>query len=360
MLNKVIILSDGIRGHYHQSLGIANWLSRLSNAEVVTINVPKFAGFKRFLYFKIFARLLKLKLKSFAAKWLELVNFNYEAVDADANTLFISAGSSAAPFCLALAKVFNAKSCVVMTPSVLGVKCFDFAIVPEHDNKNLNLNNKILLTLGAPNHIYKPDLKAQAAEFFKDVKFSSPKIIAVLVGGSDANYDVNINWAERIFDSLIKIAEACGAELLITTSRRTGKEVDDKIEAIINKKKFVKYFLAASREPDVNPVPAMLGIANYVIATEDSISMCSEAVTAGFKVGLLRTDKKRGLLAKLKNLLGYGTARFDKLFNKFINRGRIIDLGAGNFEDFIKGDAQLNEDDFNEAKRAAEFILKNL
>ena len=355
MLNKVIILSDGIRGHYHQSLGIANWLSRLSNAEVVTLNVPKFAGLKKFLYFKIFARLLKLKLKSFAAKWLELVKFNYKAVKADDNTLFISAGSSAAPFCLALAKVYNAKSCVVMTPSVLGVKPFDFAIVPEHDNKNLN--NKILLTLGAPNHIYKPDLKAQAAEFFKDLKFNSHKIIAVLIGGSDANYDVNINWAERIFESLIKAAEACGAELLITTSRRTGKLVDDKIEAIVNNN--VKYFLAASREPDVNPVPAMLGIANYVIATEDSISMCSEAVTAGFKVGLLRTDKKRGVLAWLKNLLGYGTARFDKLFNKFIDRGMIIDLGTGNFEDFIKGDAQLNEDDFNEAKRAAEFIRGN-
>ncbi|MBQ3627224.1 MAG: mitochondrial fission ELM1 family protein [Synergistaceae bacterium] len=350
MLNKIIILTDGIRGHYHQSLGIANWLKRLSNAEVETVSVPKFKGVKRFLYLKIFARFIKFN----ALKWLELVNFSYKDLKAD---LFISAGSSAAPFCLALAKVYNAKCAVVMTPSVLGVKPFDFAIIPEHDNKNLNLNNA-LITLGAPNHIYKPELKAQAEKFFKDLK--SLKIIAVLIGGSDANYDVNINWAERVINKLLNAAEACNAELLITTSRRTGKQVDDKINAIINRKNFVKYFLPASKYPDVNPVPAMLGLATHVIATEDSVSMTSEAVTAGFKVGLLRTDKQGGLLAKIKNLLGYGTSRFDKLFDKFIERGMVIDLGQGDFEKFIKPDAQVNNENFNEAERAAECILKNL
>ena len=351
-MNKIIILTDGIRGHYHQSLGIANWLKRLSNAEVETVSVPKFKGVKRFLYLKIFARFIKFN----ALKWLELVNFSYKDLKAD---LFISAGSSAAPFCLALAKVYNAKSCVVMTPSVLGIKPFDFAIIPEHDNKNLNLNNALIIkTLGAPNHIYKPELKAQAEKFFKDLK--SLKIIAVLIGGSDANYNVNEAWAERVINKLLNAAEACNAELLITTSRRTGKQVDDKINAIINRKNFVKYFLPASKYPDVNPVPAMLGLATHVIATEDSVSMTSEAVTAGFKVGLLRTDKQGGLLAKIKNLLGYGTSRFDKLFDKFIERGMVIDLGQGDFEKFIKPDAQVNNENFNEAERAAECILKNL
>ena len=351
-MNKIIILTDGIRGHYHQSLGIANWLKRLSNAEVETVSVPKFKGVKRFLYLKIFARFIKFN----ALKWLELVNFSYKDLKAD---LFISAGSSAAPFCLALAKVYNAKSCVVMTPSVLGIKPFDFAIIPEHDNKNLNLNNALIIkTLGAPNHIYKPELKAQAEKFFKDLK--SLKIIAVLIGGSDANYNVNEAWAERVINKLLNAAEACNAELLITTSRRTGKQVDDKINAIINGKNFVKYFLPASKYPDVNPVPAMLGLATHVIATEDSVSMTSEAVTAGFKVGLLRTDKQGGLLAKIKNLLGYGTSRFDKLFDKFIERGMVIDLGQGDFEKFIKPDAQVNNENFNEAERAAECILKNL
>ncbi|MBQ6909278.1 MAG: mitochondrial fission ELM1 family protein [Synergistaceae bacterium] len=352
MLNKIIILTDGIRGHYHQSLGIANWLKRLSNAEVETVSVPKFKGVKRFLYLKIFARFIKFN----ALKWLELVNFSYKDLKAD---LFISAGSSAAPFCLALAKIYNAKSCVVMTPSVLGVKPFDFAIIPEHDNKNLNLNNALIIkTLGAPNHIYKPELKAQAEKFFKDLK--SLKIIAVLIGGSDANYDVNINWAERVINKLLNAAEACNAELLITTSRRTGRQVDDKIESIIHNNKHVQYFLPASKYPDVNPVPAMLGLATHVIATEDSVSMTSEAVTAGFKVGLLRTDKQGGLLAKIKNLLGYGTSRFDKLFDKFIERGMVIDLGQGDFENFVKADSQVNNESFNEAERAARFILDNL
>ncbi|MBQ4418225.1 MAG: mitochondrial fission ELM1 family protein, partial [Synergistaceae bacterium] len=175
-----------------------------------------------------------------------------------------------------------------------------------------------------------------------------------------ANYDVNINWAERVINKLLNAAEACNAELLITTSRRTGKQVDDKIESIIHNNKHVQYFLPASKYPDVNPVPAMLGLATHVIATEDSVSMTSEAVTAGFKVGLLRTDKQGGLLAKIKNLLGYGTSRFDKLFDKFIERGMVIDLGQGDFENFVKADSQVNNESFNEAERAARFILDNL
>lgn len=387
-LNKIIILSDGIRGHFHQSLGVAKWIERIEGvgrkpamrAEIKIIEVPKFSGLKKFLCLKLLARFLKLKNKKFALIWLKLANFNLdkkldEKDFLNKKILFISAGSSAAPFCLALASLYDAKSAVIMTPSVLGIKNFDFAIIPEHDRPKINLINlkNYLTTLGAPNHIYKPELKIQAENFFKNIKNikdkKDKKIIALLIGGSDANYDVNLNWAENVFLNLLKAAEEQNAVLLITTSRRTGKSVDDKIANILNNNKCVKYFLAASREPEKNPVPAMLGAATHVIATEDSVSMVSEAATAGFRVGLLRTDKKRGLLTKIKNFTGGGTARFDKLFDNMINKDIICDLGVKTcfdapdfkiFSDFLAPEEQKTKFEFNEAERAARWILERL
>ena len=57
---NIIILSDDIRGHFHQSLGVAKWLERLADAHIENIiSVPKFKGFKKFLTLKISARALK-------------------------------------------------------------------------------------------------------------------------------------------------------------------------------------------------------------------------------------------------------------------------------------------------------------
>jgi hypothetical protein len=84
--------------------------------------------------------------------------------------------------------------------------------------------------------------------------------------------------------------------------------------------------LLASKDP-WNPVPGMLGAAQRVFCTEDSVSMVSEAVTAGHRVVLLRVERRKSLVAflnGLRNLLaraGWGVslagpARFDALFRR--------------------------------------------
>ena len=56
----VVVVSDGIRGHYHQSGGIAEWISRLSSTTFDdTITIPKFKGLKKLMALKVSARKLK-------------------------------------------------------------------------------------------------------------------------------------------------------------------------------------------------------------------------------------------------------------------------------------------------------------
>ena len=349
--DHIILMSDGIRGHYHQSLGIAQWLEKMGGGQLEDpVNVPHFTGLERVMKLKLFVRGLAVHGEAYAKEWLKGAGMSIK--DVKPRTLFISAGSSAAPFCLACAKATGNKSAVVMTPSVLGTKPFDFAIIPEHDKHDPKDRN-ILTTLGAPNHIDVDQLGKIGDNFFKGRDFSGKKVVAVLVGGSDANYKPSPSWAE---DALGALRYVDGVKLLITTSRRTGKALDDKIEDMFTGNPALGYMLILAKKPKVNALTAMFGKATHLLVTEDSVSMVSEAVTAGFRVGLLRVPKTSA--EPLKKFFGGGTKRFDDMFEKMRHRKLIVDLGREpDFRKFLAEPEQKHNQDFNEAKRAAEWIL---
>ena len=348
----VVVVSDGIRGHYHQAGGIAEWIERLSGAKFEdTINIPKFSGLKKFMALKVSARKLRTGGSKTAREWLNNLGISFHA---DPDTLFISAGSSAAPFCLAMARATGNKCAVVMTPSMLGTKPFDYAIIPEHDPHD-PLDPKVFVTLGAPNHIYAPELKRVSETFFAGKNFMSEKILALLIGGIDANYDPNADWARKVLSYLAYVKDTT---ILITTSRRTSQALDDAIIKMFEGKPYVGYMAIMSRRPDINSLTAMLGAATHVLATEDSVSMVSEAVTAGFKVGLMRVPR---ITNPVKSMLGYGGKRFDELFAKMSSQGLIEDLGNDpDFVKFLEPYEQKHYKDFNEAKRAAQWIIESI
>ena len=356
---RVVLLSEGTRGHRHQSLGIARWLERLCGADICEIEVPILSGLKRFLLLKMQARHLGYASPEEAEEWLRKAGFPIEAhrdvLSGETGKLFLATGNSASPFSLALARILNGYSAVIMTPDVVGTRPFDFAIVPEHDHPAPSDN--ILTTLGAPNHIYGPELQAAAEGFFAPLMPFPGKVIALLLGGGDANYELTPSWVRSVLPLLREAAEKQGAALLVTTSPRTGGEVDDAVEAVLTESPATRYLLLASRSRE-NPVPAMLGAATHVLVTEDSVSMVSEAATAGFRVGLLRVGRKQSTVTKSRNLLGAGTVRFDALFEEMSARGLVEDLGtAPDFDAFLAPEARRTDVPFNEAKRAAEWIL---
>ena len=347
----VVVVSDGIRGHYHQSGGIAEWIARLSSAKFEdTITIQKFSGLKKLLALKLSARKLKSGSPKAARQWLNDLGIHFHA---DPDTLFISAGSSSAPFCLAMARATGNKCAVVMTPSMLGTKPFDYAVIPEHDRHDPS-DPKVFTTLGAPNHIYIPDIKKVGETFFAGKNFGGEKILALLIGGIDANYDPNADWARKVLSYLAYVKDVT---ILITTSRRTSEATDKAILGMFENNPSVGYMAIMSKRPEINSLTAMLGTATHVIATEDSVSMVSEAVTAGFKVGLMRVPR---ITNPIKSMLGYGAKRFDELFAKMSDKGLIVDLGNDpNFIEFLEPYEQKHYKDFNEAKRAAQWILES-
>lgn len=201
---RVVLLVDNTRGHFHQSQGIARWLERLCGAKIHEIKVPILTGLRRFRVLKMQGRQLGSASPEEAKEWLRKAGFSIEAhadvLSGGTGILFMATGNSASTFCLALGKALNGRSAVVMTPDVVGTEPFDFAIVPEHDRPAPADN--ILTTLGAPNHIYFPELQATAESFFDSMKPFPGKVIALLLGGSDANYELTPSWVRSVLPSL--------------------------------------------------------------------------------------------------------------------------------------------------------------
>lgn len=360
---------------------MAGWISRFTGADILEMDAPPLHGWQRFRLLKLKALFLPGSDRERAAGWLreagaedilktareKLAEKNASSGDA----LFLSAGSGAAPFTMALARALGQKCCTIMTPSVPSAAHFDFAVIPGHDHPGKAGN--IMVTLGAPNAVFPDELERRGwelAEKYPPASRTSEKW-ALLLGGDDENYRISREWILTALPAVFRAASAAGAELYITTSRRTSPDAEDELADLVNNSQAVRMLLLASKDP-FNPVPGMLGLCSRVFVTEDSVSMVSEAVTAGRAVFLLRTGRKNRLKAGLQRAIAllaaarllpkrflWGIPRFDAVFAAMKRDGFLYEIGYDTAEDYVKRTQTPLCDGprLNEAKRAAEWIV---
>ena len=383
-LSLVVILTEGIKGHLNQARGIARWLSVLSGAEVVELQVPRLSGIRKPFQLKIKARFVGKYTSDKCRKWLEdsggaglirefsdLLARNRYRPD---NCLILSAGNTPAPYNLALGRMFNARTAVLMSPTATGITPFDFAVVPEHDFPRRGKN--VITTLGAPNAVFPCELDERGEELSAEFPKLGSEAWGILIGGDDANYSIDSEWVRTNIGALVDIAAGKKVSLYITTSRRTNTEAENTLCGITEGRKYVRMNLIASKDSR-NPVPGILGLCDRIFCTEDSVSMISEAVTSGKEVFLLYVGKKKGLKTSLgriarfmvkKGLLPaaflWGPGRFDQMLHRFIEMGFLKEMPPeiGEWGDFLSGEpcSGGRKTGFNEARRSAEWILEEV
>jgi mitochondrial fission protein ELM1 len=362
----VVILSDGIRGHLFQSRGIAGWLAQETGTIVEELEVPKVSGFRKLCLLKLKGRHLPSMDKKSLEDWLAKTGATQLMEQCQTlltrhraephEVLFISAGSGTAAFNLALSSYLAAKSCALMTPSFIGSNPFDFAIVPLHDRPK-DIQN-VLPTLGAPNSIFPEKLKQAAEELATLYPQESQDRWALLIGGDDGNYRISGRWVEENVKPIVSASAAKGADLYITTSRRTAQDAEDALVHMAANQPHVKMLLLASQNP-LNPVPGMMGLCNRVFCTEDSVSMVSEAITAGHRVILMGVEHRKGIKGILQQVASplylWGIPRFNTLFDAFKKKGCLVEYSPQFLE---SGEGLKGIKDFNEARRAALWIIE--
>jgi mitochondrial fission protein ELM1 len=220
--------------------------------------------------------------------------------------LVIAAGRRTAPVARQIKYLSGGVTQLVqmMWPGVDGVNDFDLICVPNHDNIPDAVN--ILKTTGAASAITAPQIAKIGKEYeVQYAQYPSPKF-ALFCGGSTKNRNFTDEMAVDLGRNASDLANVTGGSLLVTTSRRTGDQAQVLIDNIATSAKIHQW----DDEGD-NPYRAFLGVADAIIVTGDSMSMCSEACSTGKPVYIhappdLITNKHNRLH---QELYGLGCAR---------------------------------------------------
>lgn len=150
---------------------------------------------------------------------------------------------------------------------------FDLVIAPRHDAVE---GKNVVATLGAL-HRVTPHRLSDAAAAFADRYASLPRpLVAVLIGGTNKQYRMTAKSADRLAALLADAAANHGVGLAITASRRTGAANLQHI-----KQRLTGLPCDIWDETGDNPYFGMLGLADAIVVTSDSVNMVSEACATG-------------------------------------------------------------------------------
>lgn len=256
------VLVDSRTGNNNQSLALARLLELDYKSKQLIYN---FLG--------IFPNWLKLGL-------LTLTNKS-ELLSDPLPDIVIAAGRRCAAIAAALKQSKPSLRIIQLMQPGMSYEPFDVIILPKHDDKpRAQYLPRTIFVSGAISY-YPPAEQAGDKKYWLK-KFSdlpAPRI-GVLVGGVAKGCSFTVKHATEMMDQLIEVALSKQASLMISTSRRTPKDVLEYIKERLTKFSG-RYFLNDISAQIENPFRGILTVADYLVVTGDSVSMCSEAAEMG-------------------------------------------------------------------------------
>lgn len=290
-------LTDGKPGHMQQTLGLVRALAALTPCEIIDMDLAaQPVGVRDFLLGRFMPGVAKKRPQ-----------------------LIVGAGHATHFGVLAARKAVGGKAVALMKPS-LPTFMFDFVIAPEHDG--LKESERVINTLGVLNPM-------QAGE-------KKPGSLLFLIGGPSKHVQWDNTAILQQLETVIASLKP-GSAWRITDSRRTPESLG----AVLLQKYGERFQSFAQCPPGW--LAEKLAVTETVWASEDSVSMVYEALTAGCRVGLLRlpeADRNSRVMRGVETLLADGRVT---AFSDWARTGEL--RVAGNF---------------NEAARVALMLLQKV
>ncbi|MFA7255264.1 MAG: ELM1/GtrOC1 family putative glycosyltransferase [Candidatus Omnitrophota bacterium] len=290
---KIVILSDGKAGHFKQSEVVAEMLSDFKEFhgrpglkfETERIHVEYRSAFHRTALFCL-AFLMKPWIQG-RLRWLApfFTPETQKAIEEANADYIIAAGSGLAPLQKLLAQETGAKTIVIMNPPFpYSMTHYDLAIVPAHDGGQVPKRalRCVVMPSGYKTLDRGADVKQLQAKLGEGV---SPKI-AVFLGGATRGYDLTVSDMEKLCSVLKRMSSRAG-DYMITTSRRTSAPVERFLKSTLTQHPACRFLVIANEENPPYAAGGMMGLADLLIVTEDSLAMISEAVGTGKRVIVL-------------------------------------------------------------------------
>jgi mitochondrial fission protein ELM1 len=283
-------VSDGRAGIENQALGLAEALGRRSPVRITTKRVQLRTPW-RWLP------------PGFVPAPRQALTIGADAIVPPWPDIFIGCGRASTPFALGVRDWSRGKSFVVQLQDPrVNPREFDVVVPPIHDG----LEGQNIMSIVGACHRVTPEKIADAAATYPTAleDLPSPRF-AVLIGGKSKRQNISAKRARAIADSLTTVQRETGGTLMVTLSRRTSEA------ARLQFRTWLAPHCAIFYEDDgVNPYFAMLGAADHIFVTEDSVNMATEAAATAKPIHILTVDGSPGKLERFhQSLARRGCAR---------------------------------------------------
>lgn len=291
---EIWVVTDGRAGNENPALGLADAVAARAKGATVVVKRIALKRWSALLPARLWA---DLGARANGWPFTGLVDRGRELAPPYPD-LVIGAGRRSAPIVAALRKLGGGMiRAVQLLDPQMPAKAFDLVAAPAHDRLS---GKNVIKTVGSLHRIG-PQALASADPRLDAL---ARPLFAVLVGGASASAGFAERDGERLLDSLARLA-ASGAGLAVTASRRTPdafrRRLGQEIDALGG------WFW---RGDGANPYFAMLGRADAIIVTADSVNMASEACAAGKPVYVASLDRLAPKLQRFhRRLLEAGAAR---------------------------------------------------
>ncbi len=203
--------------------------------------------------------------------------------------LLICCGRRSSSLSLAIRRQSRGKTFTVQIQDPqISPRHFDMVVPMQHDGLNGDNVYPVLTAL----HRVTPQRLQQAREHFASKLLGiepQQTRIAVLIGGNSRRHRLDENTCRKLAQQLLSLHHNMGAQLLVTASRRTGTANIALLKGIFAQAN--AYFWSGEGE---NPYLGILALADYILVTEDSVSMVSEACATGKPVYTIAMQGKGG------------------------------------------------------------------
>jgi mitochondrial fission protein ELM1 len=251
-------LSDGHAGNVRQAQALAAALGLSTREWILAPRAPwRWAAPRR----------LPLATRAFGTEFARAL--------AHPPVLAIGCGRQAA-LATRLLRGAGARSVQILDPRI-APHHWDLVIAPEHDRLH---GDNVIAVLGSLNPV--DDLWLASARTDNPAIGQLPgPLTTVLVGGASAHATFDDASVEALATGLASLQRRDGGSLLITTSRRTPEAAVARLRALAGA---APGLLWTGAGDGPNPYAALLGWADRIVCTADSVNMLSEACATNVPV----------------------------------------------------------------------------
>ena len=324
---NILIIKDDKPGHYNQTEGLLLILKNIysnSNIEYIDVQIKS----------KISRKLLRFLLNKFTSFFTNTSNLKYLSVFFKKYNLplvkpdiIISTGGNTANLNAWLSKAYTSKN--ILNGALRGLKEeLFFCITTVID---LGYKNQLILDV-APSVINADSLKKKSEDFLK-INNIDEKVIhySLLIGGDGSGYKYDEEFYNKLIYFVKKTSKEKNIKWLITTSRRTPINIENKLEKELLD--YCTYFVLFNKKEEKVLLP-FFGLSKFIFVTEESASMISEAITSLKPVFTISNSSKNVNI------------NYNKILEKFESEKkikRVFDLEKNDFENEVFRIENLSE-----------------